>query len=128
MIDLNSLECIIKSDFLCEIVSGNQNFCDKDRSFLYCKKTISQKNCDIIVKAFITFFEILVFIKGLDFVIFAQAGKGVNKMGTEVGVDILRAKLGGSLAIDRPISVITYNSSIVHLSFDQMMLGGLLGF
>ena len=82
----------------------------------------------MIENFFITFFEILVFVKGLDFVILAQSGKSINKMGAEVGVDILRAKLGGSLAIDRPISVITYNSSIVHLSFDQMMLGGLLGF
>ena len=73
-----------------------------------------------LVKLF-TFFEILVFVKGLDFVILAQASKSIDKMGTEVGVDILRTEFCGSLAVYRPIGIVTYDSSIVHLTFYQTM-------
>ena len=72
-----------------------------------------------LVNFLLAFFEILVFVKGLDFVIFAQSSESIDKMGTEVGVDILRTEFCGALAVHRPVGIVTYDSSIVHLTFYQ---------
>ena len=70
-----------------------------------------------------TFFEILILVKGLDGVIFAQTSKSINEMGTEVGVDILWRKFGRTLSVYGPIGVITHNSPIINLSFHYMVAG-----
>ena len=74
-----------------------------------------------------TFFEILIFVEGLDCIIFAQAGKRVDEMGAEVGVDVLRGELGVALPVDRPVGVVAHHLPVVDVLRGLSLLAQLCG-
>jgi hypothetical protein len=51
-------------------------------------------------------FDVLIAVKWLNCVVFAQATEGVDQMGTEVGVDVLWRELGFSLSEKKKESMI----------------------
>ena len=63
----------------------------------------------------ITFLNILVFIKRHQCVILAKPSESVDEMCAEVGVDVLGSELGIPLSVNRPVSVVTNNFSVIYV-------------
>ena len=64
-----------------------------------------------------TFLNVLVLIEGNESVVLAETSEGVYEMSAEVRVDVLRGELGIPLTVDRPVSVITDNFSVLYVVF-----------
>ena len=65
----------------------------------------------------LTFLNVLVFIEWHQGVILAQASEGVDQMGAEVGVDVLRGELCISLSVNCPVGVVTHHLTVVNILF-----------
>ena len=62
----------------------------------------------------ITLFKILVFVEGLDGVIFAEPSEGVDEMGAEIGVDVLRSEFGRARPVDGPVGEVADDPLVSH--------------
>ena len=63
----------------------------------------------------LTFLNVLVFIERHQGVILAQASEGVDQMGAEVGVDVLRGELCISLSVNCPVSIVTHHLPVINI-------------
>lgn len=59
-----------------------------------------------------TFLDVLVLVEGLQSVALGETSEGVDEVGAEVGVDVLRGELGRARSIDRPVGVVADDLSL----------------
>lgn len=60
-----------------------------------------------------TFFNVLVLVEGLDGVILSQASEGVDEVGAEIGVDVLRRELAAALTVDGPVGEVADDAFVL---------------
>lgn len=56
-----------------------------------------------------TFLDVLVLVEGFQGIVLGKSTERVDKVGAEIGVDVLRRELGGSRSVDRPVSVVAHD-------------------